>query len=175
MVVNEDYRLRTMEQADLELVLQWRNSDRIREHMYTDQLITMDEHQAWFNKLKQNQDAVYQIFEIKQKPVGLINFTHLDTHNSKCNWGFYLGRQDLPRGSGAMMGYLGLEYAFEQLRMRKICGETFAFNAASIRFHQNLGFTQEGQLKKHVLKNGNYEDIILFALFNEDWQQKNQL
>ena len=68
-----------------------------------------------------------------------------------------------------MMGRLGIEYVFKQLGIRKLCGEAFAYNTSSIRFHKKLGFTEEGRFLKHILKNGVYEDIVSFALFKDDW------
>ncbi len=80
-----------------------------------------------------------------------------------------MGEEDLPKGTGLMMGYFGLTYTFEKLSIHKIVGEAFGFNQASIKFHKKLGFSQEGILMKHILKNGHYEDIISFATFKEDW------
>lgn len=168
----EDYRLRPMEEADLEKVLEWRNSKRIRINMFTDHIITMDEHQAWFNRVKQSQSAIHKIFQFQGCPVGMVSFTNIDRHNNRCYWGFYLGEEALPRRTGLVMGFLGVKYAFEELGIRKLCGEVFAFNTSSIGFHKKLGFSEEGRFAQHILKNGNYEDIIAFALFKEDWLRK---
>ncbi|MCD5406412.1 MAG: UDP-4-amino-4,6-dideoxy-N-acetyl-beta-L-altrosamine N-acetyltransferase [Desulfotomaculum sp.] len=165
----QDYRLRPLEEADLGKVLEWRNSERIRANMYSDHIITVEEHRAWFERNKQSEDAVSMIFEFKEKPVGLVYFTNIDKICNRCLWGFYLGEEDLPPGTGAIMGFLGLEYAFEKLGFRKLCGEAFAFNISSTKFHKKLGFIEEGCLAKHVLKNNVYEDIILMAMFKEDW------
>ncbi len=172
MPIREDYRLRSVEEKDLELVLKWRNSDRIRLNMYGDQIISMNEHISWFNRMVQNPSAEYLVFEFRLKPVGMVYFTDIDRNNEKCFWGFYLGEEVLPRGTGTIMGLLGMEYAFEALNIRKLCGEVFQFNTASIKFFQRLGFSEEGHFVKHILKSGNYEDIIFFSLFKECWQGK---
>lgn len=166
----EDYRLRPIGEKDLEKVLEWRNSDRIRANMYSDHTITMDEHRVWFESLKKGNTAIYLVFEFLNRPVGLVYFKDIDKKNEKSFFGFYLGEEDLPRGTGAIMGVLGLKYFFEKANMRKLCGEAFAFNQASTNLFRRLGFTEEGRLLKHVLKNDKYEDILLFALFKENWQ-----
>ena len=137
-------------------------------------MISPEEHKAWFEKLKGQKTATYMVFEFHAKPVGLIYFTDIDLKNSKCRWGFYLGQEDLPRGTGTAMGFLGIEYVFEKLGIRKLCGEAFAFNRASIEFHKKLGFDQEGTFVKHILRNDIFEDVILLALFNQSWQEKKQ-
>ncbi|MGE5701489.1 MAG: UDP-4-amino-4,6-dideoxy-N-acetyl-beta-L-altrosamine N-acetyltransferase [Clostridia bacterium] len=169
MAIREDYLLREMEESDLELVLHWRNSERIRASMYTDKIISWEDHCAWFSRMRENNGIDYRIFEYLGRPIGLVNFTGIDRENRKCHWGFYLGETDVPRGIGTVMGYLGLEYAFESLLLRKICGEAFSFNQASINYHKRLGFREEGLFVKHILKSGNYEDVVSFALFQDEW------
>lgn len=172
----EDYSLRKLDRSDLCMVLEWRNSERVRENMYSDQFITWEQHETWFSRIEHDCSSDYLIFQIKERPVGLINFTDIDRRNHKCFWGFYLGRIDLPKGTGRIMGFLGLEHIFKQELVRKVCGEVLAFNESSIAFHQRLGFKQEGRFKKHIWKNEQYVDVLSFALFKEDWQvHKTQL
>lgn len=170
MPSREDCNIRPISESDLEQVLRWRNSERIRANMYTDHLISWEEHQAWFMKLKEDQTAVYLIFEFLQRPVGFTYFTCIDSKNGKCFFGFYLGEEKMPRGIGTIMGVLGIEHAFGKMGIRKLCGETFAFNKASINLFRRLGFAEEGHFVKHILKNEKYEDVISFAILKEDWE-----
>jgi len=172
MLQPDDGKLRLMNVNDLEMVLEWRNSDRIRANMYNDHVISFDEHNAWFKRQKSGESSRYLVFELMGRPVGLVYFVDIDHKNSKAFWGFYLGYEDLPSGSGTLLGKLGVDYAFNCLGIKKLCGEAFAFNKSSIRFHKKLGFVEEGRLVRHVLKNGEFEDIVSFALFKEDWQKQ---
>lgn len=166
---HDSYRLRLIEEADLEKMLEWRNSERIRAVMFNDQLIPMDDHRAWFERLKLEKNAICLIFEIKGTPVGVVNVVQIDKRNSRCFWGFYLGETGTPAGSGSVMGYCALEYIFEVLGFQKLCAEVLASNLKSIEFHKKLGFIEEGIFVKHVLKNNKYEDVIAMAHFNEKW------
>ena len=165
----EDYQLRPIMEKDLGQVLEWRNSARIRAYMYTDHIITMDEHRAWFERLQENSFSSFLIFEYRGFPVGIKSFSQIDKQNNKCYWGFYIGEPDLPRGSATLMGVMALEYIFGIHNFRKLCAEAFAFNQASISYHKRLGFVEEGHFVKHILKNGSYENVISFALFYDDW------
>lgn len=176
MAESENCRLRPVEVADLGKMLEWRNSDRLRAVMFTDRIITMDEHRAWFERLNKEKTAISKIFEFHGRPVGVVNIVQIDNYNNKCSWGFYLGEVDVPRGIGSVMGYLALEYIFEVLSIRKLCSEVLAFNTRSIRFHEKMGFVKEGHLAKHVLKNGSYEDVVVMVHFHESWiKSKNKL
>lgn len=165
----EEFSLRPIEESDLDTVLSWRNSDRVRAYMYTDHIITPTEHRNWFERARQSEFHPILVFEYKGAPRGLKSFSRIDRQNNHCHWGFYLGDSDIPRGCATVMGFLALEYIFEQRNFRKLYAETFAFNKSSVTYHKRLGFTQEGCFVQHVLKNGKYEDVLSFAIFREEW------
>lgn len=172
----EGFNLRPIEERDLDLVLGWRNSDRVRTNMYTDHIITPDEHRSWYERTRQTEFPQTLIFEYRGIPAGLKSFTQVDRSNSRCYWGFYLGKSELPRGCGTAMGFLALEYIFEQQNFHKVCAEAFVFNEGSVKYHTRLGFVQEGRFAQHVLKRGRYEDILSFAIFRDDWlSEKSEL
>ena len=169
LVHKDDYALRPMKEDDLTLVLEWRNSDRIRAVMYTDQYISLDEHYQWYKKVAANDQCCYFIFTIKGVAYGLVNFTSIDKKNNKCMFGFYLGREDAPKGSGSIMEFLALDYAFLKINARKLSCEVLSFNAPPISLHKKFGFHEEGCLKQHIIKNDAYHDIVQLALFKEQW------
>lgn len=169
MAIKQDYDLRLLTESDLKKVLDWRNSPRIRENMYTDHIISLDEHQNWFNSIKNNPKVSYHICTYQGNPIGLICFTEIDSDNEKCSWGFYLGETNAPFGSGLVMEFIALEYAFDELKIRKLCCEVLSFNQKVIKLHKKFGFEQEGYFTAHVQKNNQYEDVIFLSLFKEKW------
>lgn len=168
-MLREDFNLRPIEERDLELVLSWRNSERVRSCMYTDHVITHEEHRNWYERISQTEFPTTLIFEYQGVPAGLKKFSQIDHHSNRCYWGFYMGEVTVPRGCGTVMGFLALEYILEKQNFRKLCAEVFAFNGESIKYHTRLGFVQEGCFVNHVMKNGKYENIISFAIFRDDW------
>ncbi|WP_274654171.1 UDP-4-amino-4,6-dideoxy-N-acetyl-beta-L-altrosamine N-acetyltransferase [Paenibacillus humicola] len=174
MQLIKDYAIRALLEPDLPTVLNWRNSERIRRTMYSDERITWENHAAWFERLQGDPSRRFYIVEWKGRPVGTVNFTGIDNKHRTCDWGIYLGETDVPRGSGTALGLLGLETAFERLQIRKVCAEVLAFNEASLRFHRRLGFEQEGRLRRHVWKNDHDEDVCLFAFFSDQWPEVRQ-
>ena len=165
------YRLRPLEPSDAGLVLRWRNSDRIRSVMYSDDLIKPEEHEAWFKGLLERTDVSYRMLEVEGRPAGLVYFTKIDRHVGLSVWGFYLGEESLPKGTGLRLGFLGLEHAFQELGLKKIQGESFVFNSAALALHRKLGFVQESVLRSHTKKCGQVKDVALFGLKKEDWER----
>jgi UDP-4-amino-4,6-dideoxy-N-acetyl-beta-L-altrosamine N-acetyltransferase len=163
------HSLRELEKKDLKTVLEWRNAQRIRQNMFNDRVISFEEHKEWYHKASQDPTVCNLIFSVDNIATGFIGFSQIDQKNGTCFWGFYIGNENAPKGIGYPMGYLGIEYAMNQLKMRKINGEVLSYNIPSIKFHERLGFEREGLFNKHYWKNGNYQDVIRYALFNKKW------
>ena len=175
MAKRSDFHLRPLEEADRELLFRWRNAERVRQAMFTDHLLSWEEHVSWFDAaLRAPEESRVMVFEHRSRPLGIVTANAIDRKNGRCNWGFYLGETDVPRGSGTIMGYLGLRHLFETLGIRKVCGECFRTNERSVRFHERLGFSREGLFRRHHLKNDIYEDVVAFAMFRDDWPLRRQ-
>lgn len=169
-----DCRLRPVLAADRDRLLAWRNQDHVRHNMYTHRLIEPDEHARWFERAQSDPTARYLIFEVQQRPVGLVAFSGLDHGQQRGSWAFYLGEADLPRGTGAAMEYLALDHAFDDIGIDKLSCEVLAFNAGVVRLHQRFGFHQEGLLQRHHRRDGEAHDVVLMARFAEGWRADRQ-
>ncbi|PTM58854.1 UDP-4-amino-4,6-dideoxy-N-acetyl-beta-L-altrosamine N-acetyltransferase [Desmospora activa] len=170
-----DCRLRPMTEDDLAMVLDWRNSEPIRKLSLSDRAITMEEHRQWFQGVFDT-PCHPLLFEYQEEPAGVVTFSRWDPYHHRCFWGCYLGRTDLPKGTGTAMGYLALEYAFDRLGVRKLCGETLACNTRALRFERKLEIIDvEGYLVEHILRDGRYEDLICVRALNRDWQERKTL
>lgn len=171
MFNKKEFGLRLVNLSDEERIFNWRNQGRIRRNMYTEHLISRDEHHQWISNTLQDQCKLYLICEFKGTPIGLVYFTGIDQRNSKCDWGFYIGDESSIRGSGFVMEFIALNHAFDEIKIRKLCCEVLALNASVIKQHKRFGFEEEGLLKKHVIKNNEYYDVVKLALFKEIWQE----
>ncbi len=156
------YRLRPMREADLALVLGWRNSERVRPFMRSRHEISADEHAAWFAREDGCPDARHMVFECAGGPLGVVNFDEVDRGAGTCEWGFYIGADDAPRGSGVRMGWLALEYAFDRLAVEKVSAEVLPTNARSLDYHEKLGFVETPPA----------EGLRRFVLEERSWRQR---
>lgn len=175
MFTYKDYQMRPLAKEDLDMVLEWRNSDYVRSKMLTDHIISLEEHRAWFERLKKSDTMASFIFEYKGKSVGYVSYNDIDYKNETCTSGLYLGEQEgIPKSLGIAMEYMILEYAFSQLKMRKLWGHIFSFNKRVIELHKFFGYKQEGLLIQHVKKDRQYCDLLIMSLFKEDWELRRE-
>lgn len=164
-------QLRPLTEADLDTILAWRNAPSVRENMYTNHVISPDEHCAWFNRVRNDNTKRYLVFERNGDARGIIGFTAIDTHQKRSSWAFYAS-PDAPRGTGSAMEYAALEYAFAELGLHRLHCEVLDFNHAVIKLHQSFGFTLEGTLRAHHYDGERYCDVVLLGILNDEWQQQ---
>lgn len=164
--------LKDITETDLKQMLTWRNQDYIRKVMYNSDIILMDQHLQWFERLQKSETAISKIFYYNQVPYGVLNVNQIDRVNNRCEWGFYIGVNNAPRGMGTILGFISLNFIFHELSIRKLSAEVLSINEKSAIFHKKLGFTQEGVLRKHILKDESYIDILLYGLLNEEWKEQ---
>jgi RimJ/RimL family protein N-acetyltransferase len=81
--------------------------------------------------------------------------------------GYWLAKPFWGRGIMTAVVRRACEFAVAEFGLVKITANVFADNAASARVLEKCGFRQEGALRKHYLKDGNYLDASLFALVIE--------
>lgn len=160
-------RLRPLAEADLDLVRGWRNAPAVRDFMYSRHEIGADEHRRWFAAAAGDPGRQLLVYEENGVPVGYVAFTATRSP-TVAEWGFYTAPGALP-GTGGRLGRAALDHAFGALGLHKVCGEALAFNAASLRFHEKLGFQREGTLRDQHFDGERYHDVIRFGLLAREW------
>ncbi|HQS02503.1 MAG: UDP-4-amino-4,6-dideoxy-N-acetyl-beta-L-altrosamine N-acetyltransferase [Halothiobacillus sp. 24-54-40] len=168
--MNDFGRLRRIEDSELALMLSWRNAPSVRLNMYTRHEISMDEHLAWWERLRNQSDQNYLMYEKAGKPLGIVAFNNIDLDNRHAFWAFYAS-PDAPRGVGSFMELLALDYAFDQLNLHKLSCEVFAFNTGVIKLHQKFGFTVEGVFRSHHLVDGAFVEVYRLGVLEDEWLQ----
>ena len=77
--------------------------------------------------------------------------------------GYWLGEKFWGRGIMTEVVTAVTDFCFDNFPFRRISAEVFANNPASARVLEKAGFTLEGRLKNHILKDGELLDSLLYA------------
>lgn len=163
--MNESILLRAVTAEDLPMLLAWRNHPDVRRFMYNQHEIHHEEHQNWFAKVSQDPSRAALFYIEGNTPLGFCQFT---TYQKRADWGFYLA-PDAPKGTGKRLGKAALDFAFLERQWQKVSGEALGYNKPSIKFHNKLGFTEEGRLREHAEVDGQFYDVICFGLLRSEW------
>jgi ribosomal-protein-alanine N-acetyltransferase len=76
-------------------------------------------------------------------------------------------------------GYMGeaikavLQFGFEQLNLHRIEALTSPTNLFSQKLLHANGFVHEGELRRHYLKDGVFENSVFYSLLKEEHEQLN--
>jgi len=127
----------TIEQHNL--VLSWRNSNRVRNNMYDSNHISQKEHLCFVGDLKQNKKKNYFLFE----DLGVIYFTNI--HNNSAEIGLYSNPEKF--GVGKILMDKILEFPYKKLTL-----EVFSGNLKAIELYKKYNFIETERFIKNNRK-----------------------
>lgn len=168
-IIGKTVYLRPITDEDMDLIINWRNSDAVRPYFIYQKPFTKEGHEKWMETMIRS-GLGYQFIVCRiedDMPVGCTYLRDYDRENSKIEYGVFLGSEDVKgKGIGTEILGLTLEYAFNQLNIHKVFARAFADNAASVGSFLKGGFEKEAYLKDEVCVNGEYRDIVLLGKIN---------
>lgn len=165
--------LRTLVTDDLGMILPWRNALNVRLYMFTQHVISDNEHRAWFDRISIDETACWLMFEEDRHPLGVVYFTAIRRESANAFWGFY-AKPDPPPGIGRRIEKEALDYAFHTLKLHKLNCEVLSTNQLVINQHKRFGFTQEGLFRDYAFSVDRFQDVVRFGMLADEWKMKRQ-
>ena len=149
-LANGRVRLRLLEESDLPMTLAWRNQDHIRRWFLTSDLISPEQHRAWFERYKdRDDDFVFVIEETEtlNRAVGQVSLYHIDWAAGRAQFGRLMIGDGHARGLGlaklATACLVG--EALTTWGLREVYLECLASNVPALAVYDACGFRQSGQ------------------------------
>ena len=162
--------LRKIRKDDLETIMRWRMDPEVTRYMYTDPRLTLEGQMAWFERISGDETSRYWIIRYDGVDVGLLSFSGIDATNLRCSWAYYIGDQSMRgKGLGRELECNAYDYAFDVLKVEKLCCEVFAFNDKVVRIHEKFGSRREGYYRDQIVKNGERFDVVAMAILKREW------
>ncbi|MCX2683195.1 UDP-4-amino-4,6-dideoxy-N-acetyl-beta-L-altrosamine N-acetyltransferase [Campylobacter sp. MIT 21-1684] len=122
-----------LNRAELYLVLAWRN--QLSTFMKTKN-ISLQEHLSFIHKLKQDESKKYFLVYKQKDIMGVIDFVNIT--KSSCEFGLYANPH--LKGKGQILLDIIKQYAFENLKLSKLCACVFKENHKALTLYLNNGF-----------------------------------
>lgn len=167
--------LRPVDAGDRDRLLIWRNSPQVAAFMYSDHLITREEHDRWFDGLAGTPRRRDWIVQLDGAPVGLTSLVDIDFAQGRGTIARYLAQESARGlGLGAFAEFKIADHAFGPLGLRKLWSEVLATNQAALASHLSSGFQQEALLRAHVVKQNRPTDVIGLGLLAEEWRDRRE-
>ena len=157
--------------AQQEQILDLRNSDTIRREMYTDRIITRDEHFNYIEQLRIDRSrVVFCVLAENSDAVGILSISQIDRTHKKCDWAFYLAG-NVRGGVGSALEFFLIDFVFNIGGMKKLNCEVIETNEAVVAMHKKFGFIQEGLRRYNIVKDGNRIGVYFLGLTDLDWRR----
>jgi diamine N-acetyltransferase len=102
--------------------------------------------------------------------IGLIGLEFVDLINGVAETGSWFHKPEYRnKGYGTEAKHLVLEYAFHRLHLERIISIVFEPNTRSAAALAKQGYQPAGRLKWDEIKDGRYQDLLIFDLLPEEW------
>jgi UDP-4-amino-4,6-dideoxy-N-acetyl-beta-L-altrosamine N-acetyltransferase len=175
MLIGNYARLRILDSTDADYVRTLRNSPSVMKNFQYRCFISDLQQRDFVQKAATSVDQMFFIAETvtDDLPFGVYSFNHIDQRNQRGEAGAFLDSSRTGLGPAAVeAGYLLLDYGFSSLNLVKIVAEVLSENQRAIRFNEGLGFHLEARLSRHVYYDREFHDLLLLAIFREDFYDK---
>jgi RimJ/RimL family protein N-acetyltransferase len=144
-LVNGPVRLRLLEEADLPMTREWRNQDHIRRWFFHSDVISPEQHLAWYAQYKQKDDDfvfVIEETEALKSPVGQIALYGIDRQRRSAELGRLL--IGVPEAASKGLARLAVsrlvDEAFGEWGLSEVHLEVMSNNAAALAVYRACGF-----------------------------------
>ena len=104
--------------------------------------------------------------------IGTATLFNPDLNNGRAELGYALGREYWGQGLMGEALQALLNYAFEELELRRLEADVDPRNAASIRTLERLGFKREGYLRERWHVDGEIQDALFYGLLKREWKKQ---
>ena len=137
-------RFRPARPDELWDILEWRNAERVRKAMLTQQEINRDEHAVWWQRKLSDHSFRQMIIEDGGTPLAVQAFFDIRTEKTAW-WAFYF-TPAVPDDLVQMMRIwksvelAGVSYAFEGLHLKTLYCEVLRSNPGVLNWHKRFGF-----------------------------------
>lgn len=121
-------------------------------------------------EFEKGKSAIFAIeIEADQQLCGAIGLA-VNREDRHAELGYWIGVPYWNRGYCTEAARETLRFAFEQLHLHRVHAAHFVGNLASGRVLSKLGMKCEGQLRQHVLKWGDFLDVVVYGILKSEWE-----
>ncbi|MCR4435057.1 MAG: UDP-4-amino-4,6-dideoxy-N-acetyl-beta-L-altrosamine N-acetyltransferase [Clostridiales bacterium] len=165
--------LKLLDEEDEKSILAWRNQKDIIDSLFCHKGITLKEHREWYEKYLRSGNRIEFIIIVKNsgRKIGTVGLSNIDYRNQKAEYGIFLGEKaERGKGYGKEASCALISYGFNELNLRRIYLKVFRDNRQAVKLYKNLGFNEEGILRKDVYKNGKFKDVMIMSILKDEWK-----
>lgn len=176
-------KCRKIKEEDLRMIMDWRMMPEITQYLSSNPKLTMEGQHKWFENIKKDEEngltderkSFYWVLEVDGVPSGLVSLVNADYRANKIETGAYVAVKEKRSIRLAVDIQWNLyAYAFDVLKMHKVCEEVFEDNKAVNRILDMCGSKREGILRDHVYKEEKFYNVVVRGMLKDEWDSIKQ-
>jgi RimJ/RimL family protein N-acetyltransferase len=134
--------------------------------------VSRSAHDSWFEKVQIRTDSV--IFAIRlrddQRLIGTCQLHDIHPVHRHAELQIRIGvPSERGRGLGTEALRRLLSFGFSDLNLHRVTLKVFASNERAIRAYENVGFVQEGVMRKMAHVDGRYVDVVVMGILRDEY------
>ena len=137
----------------------WRNLTDLFPHPYTHRDAV-----EWVRIANEPAPGIHLAIEFREEAIGGIGVIACSgTGHHTGQFGYWLGEPHGGKGMATLCARTLRDYAFSSGRFRRLEASVFAWNPASMRVLEKVGFVRERVLRNNAFKDGELIDTVIYA------------
>jgi len=161
--------LRPLEEDDLEFVRDGVNHPDVWKSVGGQAVPTnLEVERTFFDDATHDDETIQLLITVDDHRAGLIELSPIDWVRGVAEIGFWIHPDHQGQGIATDALETVTQYAFDELRLRKVAAEVFATNEASQRVVEHVGFVEEGVLRSEEYVDGEPIDVLRYGLIETD-------
>lgn len=175
MIIGKKVILDSIEEADLELLREWRNREHYNKFFREYKQISKTMQKKWFEEKVNNDNStiMFAIRDINTRALlGCCGLCYINWVNRHADLSLYIGWDDSyidEVGYAKESCFLLFDYGFKKLNLNKIWTEIYEFDTKKNNLYTQIGMKVDGKLRDQYYYNGQYYDSIMMSILDNEF------
>lgn len=164
-------QLRKLVNKDVCDILDWMKDPQVNCYFrFNPDNITKESIEEFVEKSNNDSQNIHlAIVDEKDSYLGTISLKNIDYSNSNAEYAIVVKKEASGLGVGEWATKAILNIAFIEMKLNKVYLNVLADNIRAQRLYEKVGFAYEGELKEHVIINGQKKDLKLYGILGGNW------
>mgnify|MGYP006298676563 CR=1 FL=1 len=167
--------LRALELDDYKRSIKWRRDDEIWSMVGGPKyFVSSVVEKSWVeNSIKDDDINLAICLKNNNNYIGNVYLKDIDYINKTAESHILIGEKKLwGNGYGYEAEMLILKFAFNERNLNRIYAKILEDNVGSIKLHEKCGYKKEGVLRKAVYKKGEYKNLLIMSILENEFRNE---
>jgi diamine N-acetyltransferase len=163
--------LRKLSDKDYIHMKEWMDNEEITSNFRTDfKIIKATEILNFIKNSCTDKNINLAIVDDTDEYMGTISLKNINSIDKNGEYAIVLREKAIGTGLAKRATEEVLKIAFLKLDLEKVYLNVYSKNVRAINFYKKIGFKFEGEFKKHVYVNHEFNDLMWFAILKEEYK-----